>query len=381
VTVTPPDDDVLWTRSLTKGHQGTPALRDVSLGIRTGEVLAVAGPRGCGKSTLLACLGAVLTPDAGEVWFKSAPLHTFSRAARERLRRERFGLIGPEPRLVPELTVRENVALPLLLSGAGRRTANAAAAEWLERLDVADCARRLPSALTQEQRQRAAVARALAHGPEVVLADEPTAPLHREAGEQVMRILVAAARSHGVTLVLTGQDAREAGRHADRIALMADGRVALPVAAAELVPGLAGAGAAAASASASAEADALSAAAAADAAGAASGRGLPAQTQGVRLAGAPAAAASALASGGQRPRRAGHPGPQQQSPVDAGAGRGTNAGTGSGRVGGAGAGEPRGRESDTGASAGANTAAATGSNGGGRDRADRGIGRIVGGAA
>ena len=230
MTIAPPDNDVLWARALVKTHSGTPALRGVSLGVREGEVLAVAGPRGSGKSTLLDCLSGLVPADEGEVWFNSAPVHTLGRVARERLRRERFGYVGPEPQLVPELTARENVALPLLLTGTPRKQATLAANEWLERLDVADCARLRPADLRQDQRQRIAVARALAHRPTVVFADEPTAPLHREDREHVLRILVTASRSHRITLVLATHDPALA-RYADRVATMSDGRLSAPVAA------------------------------------------------------------------------------------------------------------------------------------------------------
>ena len=228
MTTAPPDNDVLWARALEKAHQGTPALRGVSIGVREGEVLAVTGPRGSGKTSLLDCLSGLSSPDQGEIWFNSSPVHTLARAARERLRRERFGYVGPEPQLVPELTAAENVALAPLLAGTTRKEAATAAADWLERLDVADCAKRRPAELRQDQRQRIAVARALAHGPSVVFADEPTAPLHREARDQVMRILVAAARSHRITLLLATHDPAVA-RYADRVAAMADGRLATPV--------------------------------------------------------------------------------------------------------------------------------------------------------
>ena len=228
MTVAPPDNDVLWARALVKAHQGTPALRSASIGVREGEILAVTGPSGCGKSTLLDCLSGLTCADEGEIWFNSAPVHTLGRTSRERLRRERFGYVGPEPQLVPELTAAENVALSSLLAGICRKEAVVSAAEWLERLDVADCAKRRPAELRQEQRQRIAVARALAHGPTVVFADEPTAPLYREAQDQVLRMLVTASRSHGITLVLATHDPSVA-RYADRVAVMTDGRLATPV--------------------------------------------------------------------------------------------------------------------------------------------------------
>ncbi|MFB8242999.1 ABC transporter ATP-binding protein [Kitasatospora purpeofusca] len=243
MSAAPPDNDVLWARGIVKSHQGTPALRGVSLGVREGEVLAVTGPRGSGKSTLLGCLSALLPVDEGEVWFNSSPVHTLGRAGRERLRRDRFGFVGSEPHLVPELTARENVALPLLLAGAGGKAAYTAADEWLERLDIGDLAKVRPERLVQGQRQRIAVARALAPLPPVVFADDPTAPLHRETAEQVLRILTSAARSHQLTLVLATHDP-ELVRYADRAVSLLDGRLtgpATPVPRGIAAPGTAGA--------------------------------------------------------------------------------------------------------------------------------------------
>lgn len=219
----PPDNDVLWARAVRHAYAGSPALAGVSLGVREGEVLAVTGARGSGKTTLLGCLGGRLRPDHGEVWFNSAPVHTLTAARRERLRRERFGWIDPAPHLVPELTVWENVALPLLLRSARRGVAKRAAVEWLERLDVGDCASRRPAALLQAQRQRVAIARSLAASPAVLFADEPTAPLHSGDRTHVLRTLTTAARAHGVTVLLATQDS-EALSLTDRVLTLRDGR-------------------------------------------------------------------------------------------------------------------------------------------------------------
>ncbi|EST39155.1 hypothetical protein N566_03560 [Streptomycetaceae bacterium MP113-05] len=198
----PPDDDVLWARALTYAYDGSPALQDVTLEIRTGEIVAVTGPRGSGKTTLLHCLSGRLRPDAGGVWFDDVPVHTLGLHSRERLRRERFGWIGSEPQLVPELTAWENAALPLLLAGVSSRKARHSAHEWLERLDIGGCARKRPAALLQAQRQRVAIARSLVHSPAVLFADEPTAPLHQTDRVQALRTLTTAARTHGITVVL-----------------------------------------------------------------------------------------------------------------------------------------------------------------------------------
>ncbi|KAB1985216.1 ABC transporter ATP-binding protein [Streptomyces triticiradicis] len=218
-----PDDDVLWARALHVEHNGTPALSGVSLGVREGEILAVGGPRGSGKTTLLRCLSGQLVPREGEVWFNSTPVHTMGPLTRERLRRDRFGWIDPVPTLIPELNAWENTALPLMLRGWTRRAAKTAAREWLERLDIGGCARKRPGALLQSERQRVAVARALAPAPAVLFADEPTAPLHRADRAHVLRTLTSAARSHGITVVLATHDPDTAAL-ADRTVSLLDGR-------------------------------------------------------------------------------------------------------------------------------------------------------------
>ncbi|MCC9739161.1 ABC transporter ATP-binding protein [Streptomyces sp. MNU89] len=223
--VAPPDNDVLRAHALHYATSGTPVLAGVSLGVREGEVIAVTGPRGSGKTTLLECLSGRLVPDSGQVWFRSSPVHPLGAAARERLRRESFGWIGTEPRLVPELTGWENAALPLLLRGTAPRAARTAALGWLERLDAGDCARGRPASLTQAQRQRVAVARALTAQPSVLFADDPTARLHSADSASVLRILTTAARSHEITVVLATHDPGVAA-HADRRFALLDGRPA-----------------------------------------------------------------------------------------------------------------------------------------------------------
>ncbi|MEU9026945.1 ATP-binding cassette domain-containing protein [Streptomyces sp. NPDC048383] len=221
----PPDNDVLWARSLNYSHSGSPGLIGVSVEVRQGEILAVTGPRGSGKTTLLRCLSGQLVPEQGEVWFNSVPVHTMGALTRERLRRDRFAWIGPEPQLLPELKAWENVALPLLLAGAPHRAAKHAACEWLERLDIGAFARKRPGALTRAESQRVALARALAAEPTVLFADEPTAPLHRAERSLLLRTLTTAARSHGITVLLATHD-EETAAAADRTTALLDGRPA-----------------------------------------------------------------------------------------------------------------------------------------------------------
>ncbi|MFB6613505.1 ABC transporter ATP-binding protein [Streptomyces sp. NPDC085524] len=228
----PPDNDVLWARSLqyshsgsprTKSGGGSPGIAGISLGVRQGEILALTGPRGSGKTTLLRCLSGQLRPEQGEVWFNSVPVHTMGALARERLRRDRFGWIGPEPQLLPELKVWENAALPLLLAGASHRSAKHAACEWLERLDIGGSARKRPTALGRAESQRVALARALVHQPAVIFADEPTAPLHQADRALLLRTLTTAARSHEITVLLATHD-EDSAAVADRRLALLDGR-------------------------------------------------------------------------------------------------------------------------------------------------------------
>ncbi|MBT2406037.1 MULTISPECIES: ABC transporter ATP-binding protein [unclassified Streptomyces] len=247
----PPDNDVLWARSLHYSHSGSPGLIGVSVGVRQGEILALTGPRGSGKTTLLRCLYGQLVPDQGEVWFNSVPVHTMGAVARQRLRRDRFGWIGPEPQLLPELKVWENAALPLLIAGAPHRAAKRAACEWLDRLDIGGFARKRPGALSRAESQRVTLARALVNEPAVIFADEPTAPLHRAERSLLLRTLTTAARSHGITVLFATHD-EETAAAADRRVALVDGRPAGAAAATAAAPSASAASAASSSAPATA---------------------------------------------------------------------------------------------------------------------------------
>jgi putative ABC transport system ATP-binding protein len=218
----------LEARDLHLSFGQTPALRGADVSVAAGELLAVMGPSGSGKSTLLHCLAGILVPDAGEVLVAGARIDTRGEADRSELRRWRFGFVFQFGQLVPELTAEENVALPLLLNGVGRAEALARARTWFDRLDLGGMARRRSGELSGGQAQRVALARGLVAEPEVVFADEPTGSLDSLAGEQVMELLVGAARDQGTTVVLVTHDARVAA-YADREIIVRDGRVAMPV--------------------------------------------------------------------------------------------------------------------------------------------------------
>lgn len=224
------DDGALLTGSeLRKRFGKTTALDGVSVSIRPGEIVAVMGPSGSGKSTLLHCLAGIMRPDDGEVWFDGERVDALGEGPRTKLRRSAFGFVFQLGQLVSELDLIENVALPLLLAGRPRKEAVAESARWLDRLGVGEVDDHRPGEVSAGQAQRAAVARALIHGPRVVFADEPTGALDSLAGEQVMELLVSTSKEQGAAVLLVTHDVRVAA-YADREIIVRDGRVvAAPV--------------------------------------------------------------------------------------------------------------------------------------------------------
>jgi putative ABC transport system ATP-binding protein len=215
---------VLEAQDVTISFGATEALRGASVTIGGGEMLAVMGPSGSGKSTLLHCLAGILVPDSGEVTFDGRRIDQLREPERSTLRRERFGFVFQFGQLVPELSAIENVALPLLLGGATRRSAIAQAGEWFSRLDLDGLERRRSGELSGGQAQRVALARGLVARPDVLFADEPTGALDSLSGELVMDLLAASAREQGTTVVLVTHEPRVAA-YADREIIVRDGRV------------------------------------------------------------------------------------------------------------------------------------------------------------
>ncbi len=209
---------------LTRSYGPTPALRGVDIEIGAGEIVAVTGPSGCGKSTLLHCLAGILRVDAGQVFYRDQDLGSWSEAARSKLRRSRFGVLFQFGQLVPELTAAENVALPLLLAGSGRREARKTAVYWLERFGVGHLGEKRPGEMSGGEQQRCAVARAMATEPDVLFADEPTGALDVLTGEQVLAEIFQEARSQQMAVVLVSHEARIAA-YADREVPLRDGVV------------------------------------------------------------------------------------------------------------------------------------------------------------
>jgi len=222
--VHPGSAPLIEARDVHRSFGQTQALSGASLAVPRGEILALMGPSGSGKSTLLHCLAGIFPPDKGEIWFDGERLDTLSDTRRTELRRTAFGFVFQFGQLVPELTVTDNIALPLLLNKQSRRSAYAAARAWLPRLELNGLGGRRIGELSGGQAQRVALARAMVAKPKLLFADEPTGSLDTLTGELVMELLVATAREDGATVVLVTHDARVAA-YADREVLVRDGRV------------------------------------------------------------------------------------------------------------------------------------------------------------
>jgi len=218
---------VIEARNVVFSFGKTLALRGASIAADSGEILAIMGPSGSGKSTLLHCLAGILVPDSGEILFGGVRVDSLAEAERSGLRRDRFGFVFQFGQLVPELTAAENVALPLLLSGIRRTEALRKAYGWFQRLGLDGLEQRRSGELSGGEAQRVALARGLVAGPEILFADEPTGSLDSLTGEQVMELLVAAAREQGTTVILVTHEPRVAA-YADREVIVRDGRVNAP---------------------------------------------------------------------------------------------------------------------------------------------------------
>jgi putative ABC transport system ATP-binding protein len=201
----------------------THALAGIHLDIRKGEYIAIAGPSGCGKSTLLSILGLLDTPTDGTYLLNGRPVQGLSLAERARIRNREIGFIFQSFNLIGDLTVFENVELPLTYRGMPASERKQRATEALEKVGMGHRAKHLPSQLSGGQQQRVAVARALAGSPAVLLADEPTGNLDSKNGEAVMDLL-AELHKGGATIVMVTHDTRFA-RHADRSVHLFDGRI------------------------------------------------------------------------------------------------------------------------------------------------------------
>ena len=219
---------MLETRDLHKSYQSgearVDALRGITLKILPGEIVAITGPSGCGKSTLLHLLGALDTPTSGQVYLEGHPLHSLNDDKLTALRRLKIGFVFQFFHLLPNLTVEENVLLPLLLSGRVNPLARARAHDLLTSVQLADRSHHRPHQLSGGQLQRAAIARALIHQPSILLADEPTGNLDSASSNAVIELITRLARKEKTTVLLVTHSQTVAAT-ADRQIQLVDGRI------------------------------------------------------------------------------------------------------------------------------------------------------------
>ena len=217
-------------KSYRKASVEIPVLKGVDLGVRRSEFLAIVGQSGSGKSTLLHLLGTLDSPDDGQIAFDGRRIDNLPGRDRDRLRNRRFGMIFQFYHLLPELTTLENVLAPLMI-GSGvfgflrcRRKYRGAATRLLELVGLGHRLKHRPRELSGGEMQRAAIARALIAGPDLLLADEPTGNLDQATGREILELLTALNRQQKLTIVMVTHDPAIAQR-ADRVVRLLDGRI------------------------------------------------------------------------------------------------------------------------------------------------------------
>ena len=218
---------MIRTEELTKIFRSdeveTIALRRVNLAINEGEFVAIMGPSGCGKTTLLNIFGMLDRPTTGKYWFENIDVTNMNEVQRTRYRRGKIGFVFQSFNLIEELSVLQNVELPLLYLGTSSRERKKRVAEILERVKLAHRRNNFPRQLSGGQQQRVAIARAVISDPQLILADEPTGNLDSVNGEEIMNLL-AQLNNDGTTIVMVTHSPADADK-AHRIIQLFDGHI------------------------------------------------------------------------------------------------------------------------------------------------------------
>lgn len=223
--------EAVWLKkAFRKGSTEIPVLKGVNLGVWQGEMVAVVGQSGSGKSTLLHLLATLDAPDEGQIYFEGCRIDRLPASQRDRLRNRHFGMIFQFYHLLPELSTLENVLAPLMIGQGAwqywrlRRHYRQVALELLEMVGLSHRLKHKPRELSGGEMQRAAIARALVAGPDLLLADEPTGNLDQATGREVLQLLRGLNRQRNLTIVMVTHDPGVA-YEADRVVRLADGRI------------------------------------------------------------------------------------------------------------------------------------------------------------
>ncbi len=220
-------ETIITTKNLIKtfidGDRETKVLKGVNVEIKKGEFIAIMGRSGAGKSTMLYQVGLLDTPTSGEIMIDGVDIHNLTEEERIDFRLAKLGYVFQDYALLPDLTARENVALPLLMQGVDTTTAYKRADEVLDSVGLQGKYDNVPPKLSGGQQQRVSIARALAHDPTILFADEPTANLDIESSMKVLKIFQE-IHAKGQTIVMVTHEA-EYAKVADRVIMMVDGVV------------------------------------------------------------------------------------------------------------------------------------------------------------
>lgn len=215
---------MIQVSDIVKSYDGLKVLDGVSLTIADGEFLSIVGPSGAGKTTLLQIIGSLETPDSGHVFYDGNDIVDMKEARLAAFRNKNMGFVFQFHQLLPEFTLTENVAMPAMIGGMGRKDAMERAAGLLDTLGLGKRMEHKPNQLSGGERQRAAVARALINDPRVILADEPSGSLDSHNREELYRLFFQLRESTGKTFIIVTHD-ESLALNSDRVVHMADGRI------------------------------------------------------------------------------------------------------------------------------------------------------------
>lgn len=219
---------ILKVKDLSKQYENGDisfwALKNINLEIEAGEFISIVGPSGCGKSTLLYLLGGLDEPESGEIYINHKNIASYTEKEKGKLRREEIGFIFQFYNLVRNLTLRENILLPLTLSKKLTEQKKKEASELIELIGLKGKEHQLPKQLSGGQQQRVAIARAVISGPQLILADEPIGNLDTASGENIMKLFKKINQEKAITVVQVTHS-KEAVRYGNRIIHMRDGKI------------------------------------------------------------------------------------------------------------------------------------------------------------